>query len=86
LIGAVFVKLLQQQEQIHSSRFATATQVSNREGAMKDLDEVALGQLEGGSWLGDFGAGFSCGVAIGMAAATGGVLVLVAVGACLMVL
>jgi hypothetical protein len=51
---------------------------------MKYLDEVALGQLEGGGWLADFGTGFSCGIAIGMAAASGGVLVLVAVGACLM--
>jgi hypothetical protein len=84
LIGAVFVKLLQQQEQIHSPRLATATLVSNREGAMKYLDEIALGQLEGGSWLADFGAGLTCGVAIGMAAGTGGALILVAVGACLM--
>lgn len=53
---------------------------------MKYLDEVALGQLEGGSWLSDFGAGLTCGVSIGMAAASGGGLILLAVGACLMVL
>jgi hypothetical protein len=82
----VFVKLLQPHEQTHSPRLVTATRVSNREGAMKYLDEAALGQLEGGGWLADFGAGLTCGVSIGLAVGTSGGLILLAVGACLAVL
>jgi len=34
---------------------------------MRELDCTALENLQGGSWLGDFGGGMACGLAIGMA-------------------
>lgn len=49
---------------------------------MHTLDMQDLIALEGGSWLSDFGGGLCCGIAIGEAVATGGVLVLVAIGTC----
>jgi uncharacterized membrane protein (Fun14 family) len=52
------------------------------EDVMHTLDMQDLIALEGGSWLSDFGGGLCCGIAIGEAVATGGVLVLVAIGTC----
>jgi hypothetical protein len=39
------------------------------EGAMKELDQIALDGIQGGGWLGDFGGGMACGLSIGLAAA-----------------
>jgi hypothetical protein len=50
---------------------------------MKDLNGGTLDQIQGGSWLGDFGGGAACGFAIGMAIVSGGVLWPVAIFGCM---
>ena len=34
---------------------------------MQNLDMIALEELQGGGWLGDFGGGMACGLSIGLA-------------------
>ena len=50
---------------------------------MTKMDTMTLAQIQGGSWLSEFGGGLCCGIAIGEAFATGGILIPVAVGTCL---
>jgi hypothetical protein len=50
---------------------------------MRTMDGVTLEQIQGGSWLSEFGGGMACGISIGMAIETGGILVPVAIATCL---
>ena len=50
---------------------------------MKDLNGGTLEQIQGGSWLSDFGGGLACGAAIGFAIGTGGWAIPGAIGTCL---
>ena len=49
---------------------------------MKELQETALQEIQGGSWLSDFGTGLLCGAGIAAAVESGGVLWVLAIGAC----